>query len=112
LGLCQRAGKAASGEFAVEQALRRRRADLLILSEDASERTREKFLRLAVRTGVPCYLLGTREELGSALGKEYRAAVAIQSRDFAKGLVSLLEREGLQPATGRGWAGGREDPRI
>ncbi|MGE5675110.1 MAG: L7Ae/L30e/S12e/Gadd45 family ribosomal protein [Mycobacterium leprae] len=102
LGLCQRAGKAASGDFAVEQALKKRKAELLILAEDASERTREKFVGLAERAGIPCYSVGTLTELGDALGKGYRAAVAIQSRDFTKGIVGILVKEGLTPLTERG----------
>ena len=102
LGLCQRAGKAASGDLAAEQALKKRKADLLILADDASERTREKFLELAARVGVTCYCVGTRDELGDALGKAHRAAVVIQSRDFAKGIVGILNKEGLTPVTGRG----------
>lgn len=102
LGLCQRAGKLVSGDFAAEQALRRRKADLLILAEDASERTQEKFLELARRAGVPCYTTGTRDELGAALGKGHRAAVVIQSRDFAGNMTGILTREGLSPVEGRG----------
>lgn len=103
LGLCQRAGKLVSGDFAAEQALKRRKGDLLILAGDASERTREKFLKLAEQTGIPCYSLGTRSDLGEALGKEAdRAAVVIQSRDFTKGIIGVLQREGLTPVAGRG----------
>lgn len=102
LGLCQRAGKLVSGEFAAEQALRRRRASLVLLAEDASERTREKFLRLAAGTGTPCYVAGTRSELGTAIGKSDRAVVVIQSRDFTRGISDILRQEGLAPLTGRG----------
>lgn len=102
LGLCQRAGKLASGDLAAEQALKKRKANLLILAEDASERTREKFVKLAVQTGVPCFLVGTRDELGEALGKAHRAAVAVQSKDFTKGIKGILEREGLTPVAERG----------
>lgn len=101
LGLCQRAGQLGSGDVAVEQALKKRKANLLILAEDASERTREKFVYLAQSFGVPCYVVGTRDELGLALGKAHRAAVAVQSRDFTKGIVGILEKEGLTPVPGR-----------
>lgn len=102
LGLCQRAGKLASGDLAVELALKKRKADLLILAEDASERTQDKILSLARSVGVPCYRAGTRDELGSALGKAHRAAVAIQSRDFTNGIRGILEKEGLTPVAERG----------
>lgn len=102
LGLCQRAGKLVSGDFATEQALRRRQADLLLLAEDASERTREKFLKLAQQAGTTCYSAGTRSDFGSALGKADRAVVAIQSRDFTKGMIGILQKEGLTPLSVRG----------
>lgn len=102
LGLCQRAGKLVSGDLAAEQALRRRKAELLLLAEDASQRTREKFLKLAEQSATPCYSAGTRAELGSALGKAGRAVVVIQSRDFTKGMIGILQREGLTPVAERG----------
>ncbi|MFZ5818083.1 MAG: L7Ae/L30e/S12e/Gadd45 family ribosomal protein [Bacillota bacterium] len=102
LGLCQRAGKLVSGDFAAEQALRRRKADLLLLAEDASERTREKFLKLAEQASTPCYSAGTRADLGAAIGKADRAVVVIQSRDFTKGIIGILQREGLTPVSARG----------
>jgi ribosomal protein L7Ae-like RNA K-turn-binding protein len=91
----------ASGDTAVELALKKRQANLLIVAQDASERTREKFAFLAQSFGVPCYVVGTRDELGLALGKAHRATVAVQSRDFTKGIVGILEREGLTPVPGR-----------
>jgi ribosomal protein L7Ae-like RNA K-turn-binding protein len=97
LGLCQRAGRLASGELAAEQALRRRRAVLLLVAQDVSERTREKYLQLARSSGTPCFLAGTMEELGLAAGKSRRAALAVQSADFARGIRGLLEKEGYQP---------------
>lgn len=102
LGLCQRAGKVASGDVAAELALRKGKADLVILAADASERTREKYLHLAAQAGTRCYSVGTREDLGDALGKAHRAAIVIQSRDFSRGIIAILQREGLTPVIGRG----------
>jgi len=102
LGLCQRAGQLVSGDLAAEQALRRRRADLVLLAADASERTRSKFSHLAAQAGAPCYSVGTREDLGDAVGKAGRAVVVIQSRNFTRGIIGILQREGLTPVTGRG----------
>lgn len=98
----------ASGELAAEQALRRGKAELLILAADASEKTREKFINLAARNRVPAYLMGTRDALGAALGKAHRAAVVIQSKDFAKGMVGILRQEGHEPLTEQGQSGGPE----
>lgn len=102
LGLCQRAGQAVSGDVGAELALKKRQAVLLLLADDASERTQEKFLYLASRARVPAYKVGARGELGAALGKAPRATVVIQSKDFANGIVGILNREGLMPVAERG----------
>lgn len=99
LGLCQRAGQIASGDVAAEQALKKRKAVLLLLAADASGRTREKYLHLSRTAGVPCYLVGTLDELGEATGKGRRAALVIQSKDFAKGIRGLFEKEGIGPVS-------------
>lgn len=112
LGLCQRAGKAASGDMAVDMAVRKGKAKLLILAEDASVKTQEKYAALTERFGVPCYRLGTRDQLGAALGKAHRAAVAVLSDDFARGIVGLLKQGGLAPLSVRGWSGGNQDSHI
>jgi len=86
----------------VEQALRKGKAELLILAADASEKTRAKFITLAARTRVPVYLMGTRDALGAALGKSHRAAVVIQSKDFAGGMLGILRKEGHEPVITHG----------
>lgn len=102
LGLCQRAGQLVSGDLAAEQALRRGHAHLVLVAGDASERTRAKFAHLAAEAGAPCYVVGTRETLGKAVGKAARAVVVVRSRDFTRGILGILQREGLAPVTGRG----------
>ena len=42
LGLAQRSGKLASGEFQTEKAVKEQRAALVILAADASENTKKK----------------------------------------------------------------------
>jgi ribosomal protein L7Ae-like RNA K-turn-binding protein len=108
IGLCYRARMLASGELAAEQSLRKGKAQLLILAADASEKTREKFIALAARNRVPVYLMGTRDALGAALGKAHRAAVVIQSKDFANGMLGILRQEGHEPLTEQGQSRGSE----
>ena len=43
LGLAERAGKIASGEFAAEKAVKTGKARLIIVAEDASDNTKKKF---------------------------------------------------------------------
>lgn len=90
IGLAQRAGKLLSGEGTVESALRRGKVKMLILAEDASANTQKLFNNMAAGAHVPVYVCGTKEQLGLAIGKSHRSAVAITDINFARGLKPYL----------------------
>lgn len=91
IGLGRRGKRLALGSQAAELALRRGQARLLLLAEDGSGQTKEPLKRLAQGNAVPCYELGTAEELGQLTGKAQRVAVAVTDEDLAQGLMPLLE---------------------
>ena len=91
LGLCKRAGKLAAGEVAAEQAVRGKKAFLLILSEDASKNTKKKFRNSAAYYELPLAEIGTKEELGRAIGVDMRSIIAITEEGFAKKLKQLAD---------------------
>ena len=89
LGLCKRAGKLVAGEVAAEQAVRKKQAYLLILAQDASKNTKKKFTNSAVYYDLA--EVGTKEELGRAIGAEMRSIIAITEKGFAKKLKELAD---------------------
>ena len=91
LSMAQRARRIVSGAFAVEQALKAGRADLLIMAEDTAEESRKKYLALADKYKVPYLEALDRDMLGSCLGKDYRAAAALTDAGFAAQLKKLME---------------------
>ena len=93
LGLAARAGKAVSGSFCVERSVRRGRARLVIVSQDASENTRKKFRDLCTYYKVPLYIFGSSDELGKTLGKEFRILAAIEDEGLARAAAGRLEQE-------------------
>jgi ribosomal protein L7Ae-like RNA K-turn-binding protein len=95
IGLAQRAGKLASGEGMVETTIRKGKAKMLILAEDASANTSKMFRNMAVTMQVPLFVHGTKLELGEAIGKSHRSAIAIMDMNFVRGLkVHLSKVEG------------------
>lgn len=87
LGLAMRAGKVVSGEEQVIEAIRKKKACLVIVAGDASENTKKKVTDKAGYYGVPCLTAGDRYRLGQAIGKGERVVLAVTDRGFAKGLV-------------------------
>lgn len=90
IGLAMKAGKVASGEFSTEKAVKTGKGYLVIVAESASDNTRKKFRNMCEFYHVPIFYLGEKEELGKAIGKEYRAALAILDDNFAKAIQKHL----------------------
>ncbi len=84
LGLAQKAGKVASGDFAVRSALKSGKAKLLVVATDAAPNSKKDMYYLAEVAGVTVVELLTRDELGFAIGKAKRTALAITDTNFAK----------------------------
>lgn len=94
LSMAQRAGKVASGEFAVQKALAAGEAKLLLVAVDASVEAKGKYERLAAQHGVQAVECLTKDALGHCLGKEYRAVAALLDRGFSEALKKRMEGEG------------------
>ena len=94
VSLATKAGKTASGEFCTEKEVKTGMAELEIVAEDASDNTKKKFKNMCNFYEVPIYFYGDKDTLGHAMGKEFRAMVAVTDAGFAKGIVKHLETEG------------------
>ncbi|MBR6451105.1 MAG: ribosomal L7Ae/L30e/S12e/Gadd45 family protein [Lachnospiraceae bacterium] len=94
LSLAQRAGKVMSGEFQTESTVKAGKAALVILAEDASENTKKKFTDLCKYHEVPLCFYSDREGLGRAIGKDFRASLAVSDPGFAEELVKKITEVG------------------
>jgi ribosomal protein L7Ae-like RNA K-turn-binding protein len=90
LGLAQKAGRIISGDQVIEKALRDRKIKLLLIAADAAENTCEKYSHLAEACRIEWHLVLTKEELGQAVGKQYRAAVGINDEGFGRAMAKIL----------------------
>ena len=93
LGLAEKAGKVRSGEFSTEKAVKSGKAGLVIVSEESSDNTKKKFRNMCEYYKVPFYLYGTKAELGAAMGKEFRASLAITDTGLANAVRKYLPEE-------------------
>ncbi len=93
LSMAQRAGKVASGEFAVEKALAAKKIELLLVAGDAADSTKKTWAEAAERHGFKVYYVLSRETLGHCLGKEFRSTAALLDRGFSKALEQRIVNE-------------------
>ncbi len=82
-GLAQRAGKLFSGADQVEEAISRGVLKLLVLAEDTSGNTFERFRGLAENAGIRWLQMLPKDKWGYALGKKPRAVIGIGDNGFA-----------------------------
>ena len=83
LGLAQKAGKIASGDFAVKSALKGGKVKLLIIASDASDNSKKDIYYVAGLYSVKTIEILDREQLGMAIGKAKRTAIAVLDANFA-----------------------------
>lgn len=94
IGLAMKAGKAVSGEFSTEKAVKSGKARLVVVSEEASDNTRKMFTNQCTYYRVPICFFGRKDELGHSMGKEFRASIAIMDEGFASALVKQMNING------------------
>lgn len=95
IGLATKAGKTESGEFCSEKAVKSGKAFLVIVAEDASDNTKKMFTNMCTYYEVPYVIFGTKGELGHAMGKEFRASLAVTDEGFANMIKKQLCSEGI-----------------
>jgi ribosomal protein L7Ae-like RNA K-turn-binding protein len=86
-----KAGKCASGEYMTESETKSGKAYLVVVAADASENTKKKFRDMCKFYKVPICFYGDKDTLGHAMGKEFRASLAILDEGFATGIQKELK---------------------
>jgi ribosomal protein L7Ae-like RNA K-turn-binding protein len=90
IGLAQRAGKVVSGEFATEKAVKQRKAAAVVVAGDSSDNTKKNFRDMCTYYNVPYYEYSDKETLGNAIGKQFRASLAVIGANFGDQIKKLL----------------------
>jgi ribosomal protein L7Ae-like RNA K-turn-binding protein len=91
IGLCQKARKIVSGEFAVKQSVLDHKVFLVLVTQDASLNTKKLFQDKCAYRQIPCLVWGSREELGRILGKEERVVVGVTDEKLAYNLMEKIK---------------------
>ena len=90
LGLCQRAGRCKSGEFAAERAVKAGNAKLVLLEQTASENTKARFSSLCAGRKIPLKLV---PEVGRAIGRKGHVVMAVTDMQFANMILGAWASE-------------------
>lgn len=83
IGLAFRAGKLVTGDEKVLKAIRTRVAEIVIVAEDASKNAIKKYQDKCEYYDVPILIKGSRQQLGTSIGKDERVVLAVTESGFA-----------------------------
>lgn len=108
LGLARRARSLTVGSRETRAGLRRGRVSVMLVAGDGSPRDRDRLLRAAEESDVPAFVLGTRAELGEAVGRATVAVLGVTDRNLAAGVLDRLGKAGDGSARGRRTNGGQK----
>ncbi len=87
IGLATRAGKVITGLELCEKAIKRNKAKLIVLADDAAQSTKEQFLKY----GLPVCTVPDKISLGKFTGKDYRSVCVVCDASFAKAIQESEE---------------------
>ncbi len=90
LGLATKAGKIVCGTDATIEAILKRKVFSIIIAEDASSNTKEKFEKIADTNGIVFYIYGNIEQNSKAIGKTNKAVIAIKDRNFSEAIGQII----------------------
>lgn len=90
IGLAAKAGKVVSGEFMTENAVKSKEAYLVIIAQDVSNNTRKKFGNMCSYYKVEMCEYADKDALGHAIGKEFRASLAVIDKGLAQAVLKKM----------------------
>lgn len=91
LGLATRAGKIAFGTESVIETINKKKAKLVIVAEDAADRTKRNIIRLANENKIPVRTYETIEKLSKSIGKENKAIISIKDINFSNEILKIID---------------------
>lgn len=91
LSMAMGAGKLSVGEGRAEDSIKGKKAELIILSTDASLNTEKKFLNMSSFRDIPVIRPGDRYELGNTIGRDFAVVITVCDKNFKNQLLKLFE---------------------
>lgn len=91
LGLATRAGKISFGMESSIDTIKKGKAKLILIAEDASDRTKRNVTMVANENNAPYRIYGNIEQLSKNIGKENKAIIVIKDINFAKEMLKIID---------------------
>jgi len=91
LGLAMKAGKIAYGSDMCEEKIKKGIVSLLIIAEDTSDNTKEKFIKMANLYNINIIVLGKIDLLSNSIGKINKGVFAVLDSGFGNKIMQMVK---------------------
>ena len=94
LGISAKAGKMVCGTDATLEDIERRKVCLVVVAENASDKTKKNIEFICKKKNVEYIEFGDIDEISKAIGKSNKAIIGIKSKGLAEQIVKLIRENG------------------
>ncbi len=93
LGLATRMRGVVFGEGAVRDSIKSGKAEIVIVSEDASENTKKRFKNSCDFYEKKLVIYSDRFQLGKYTGRDFAVVIAVTDKNIAKSIIDIFGEE-------------------
>lgn len=91
MGIIQKSGNLVCGYNNCIFEIRKDKCKLVIIAQDASDNTKDRFISICRSKNVPYIICGKKEELGLSIGKSPKSVMAIKNENMSKVVLGMCE---------------------
>ena len=89
--MARRAGKVSFGTESSKDTIEKKKAKLIIVAQDASDRTKKNFENLSREHLIPMRITGTIDDLSKSIGQINKAVIVVKDENFAKEIIKRID---------------------
>ena len=94
LGISAKTKKIVCGNDATIEDIEKHRVKLVIVAENASERTKKNIKNICDKSNVPILEFGDIDEISQTIGKSNKAIIGIKSKSLSEEIEKLIKEIG------------------
>jgi len=96
LGLSARARNITFGADSTEQEIEKSNIKLVVIAEDASDRTKKNFIEKCNKYNIPVFFYGSIEEISQAIGKPNKAIIGVKNINMAREIEKIIRGDRIE----------------
>jgi ribosomal protein L7Ae-like RNA K-turn-binding protein len=91
IGLAMKAGKIGYGADMCEDKIKNKEAYLIIIAEDVSNNTKDKFIKLASLYNISIVIFGEIDSLSKSIGKSNKGVFVVSDEGFSNKILQMVK---------------------